>query len=221
MGQLGLERASGKPFDQADKAYLLAPAARAGFLMLQFQVIMKYNPAEAYALAIDIRRPLRGGAPFVQPGRGGTGAVTGRRLGPSNCWSSAASIAAPRMASSAAIREALRGFRPRSGGAGGQLPPRRAGATQGGWLAGSGPKTLNMRFPVYLDRDRPMPVYVGKSARAACSIVSGEDVRPKRIKKSPFSGVHRKRRADRWRLRSRCCWDRRTGVGAVFNFGGF
>src|SRR6266852_6051906 len=53
--QLGLARAGGQAFPQAaDKAYLLAPAGAEGpgFLMLQnFRVIMKYNPAEAYALA--------------------------------------------------------------------------------------------------------------------------------------------------------------------------
>jgi lytic murein transglycosylase len=70
--QLGLSRAGGQPFPQpADKAYLLAPAGAEGpgFLMLQnFRVIMKYNPAEAYALAIGhFADRLRGGAPFVQP----------------------------------------------------------------------------------------------------------------------------------------------------------
>ncbi len=69
---LGLKRASGQPFPHAgDKAYLLAPAGAEGpgFLMLQnFRVIMKYNPAEAYALAIGhFADRLRGGAPFVQP----------------------------------------------------------------------------------------------------------------------------------------------------------
>ena len=62
----------GKPFPHAtDKAYLLAPAGAEGpgFLMLQnFRVIMKYNPAEAYALAIGhFADRLRGGEPFVQP----------------------------------------------------------------------------------------------------------------------------------------------------------
>ena len=40
-----------------------------GFLMLQnFRVIMQYNPAEAYALAIGhFADRLRGGAPFIQP----------------------------------------------------------------------------------------------------------------------------------------------------------
>ena len=70
--QLGLKRAGGQPFPHpAEKAYLLAPAGAEGpgFLMLQnFRVIMKYNPAEAYALAIGhFADRLRGGPPFVQP----------------------------------------------------------------------------------------------------------------------------------------------------------
>ncbi|MDP1583823.1 MAG: lytic murein transglycosylase [Bradyrhizobium sp.] len=70
--QLGLVRAGGKRFpNPAERAYLLAPAGAEGpgFLMLQnFRVIMKYNPAEAYALAIGhFADRLRGGAPFVQP----------------------------------------------------------------------------------------------------------------------------------------------------------
>ncbi len=69
---LGLKRANGQPFPKlADKAYLLAPAGAEGpdFLMMQnFRVIMKYNPAEAYALAIGhFADRLRGGQPFVQP----------------------------------------------------------------------------------------------------------------------------------------------------------
>ncbi|MCC8940758.1 lytic murein transglycosylase [Bradyrhizobium sp. Arg68] len=69
---LGLKRANGQPFPQpAEKAYLLAPAGAEGpgFLMLQnFRVIMKYNPAEAYALAIGhFADRLRGAPPFVQP----------------------------------------------------------------------------------------------------------------------------------------------------------
>ncbi|WP_249734012.1 lytic murein transglycosylase [Bradyrhizobium sp. sGM-13] len=68
----GLKRADGKPFpDTTERAYLLAPAGMQGpgFLMLQnFRVIMKYNPAEAYALAIGhFADRLRGGPPFVQP----------------------------------------------------------------------------------------------------------------------------------------------------------
>ena len=70
--QLGVKRAGGKPFpNPAEKAYLLAPAGAEGpgFLILQnFRVIMKYNPAEAYALAIGhFADRLRGGPPFVQP----------------------------------------------------------------------------------------------------------------------------------------------------------
>src|ERR1700749_352384 len=69
---LGLLRANNQPFPHPnDKAYLLAPAGAEGpgFLMLQnFRVIMKYNPAEAYALAIGhFADRLRGGQPFVQP----------------------------------------------------------------------------------------------------------------------------------------------------------
>jgi len=69
---LGLKRANGQPFPAlADKAYVLAPAGAGGpgFLMLQnFRVIMKYNPAEAYALAIGhFADRLRGAPPFVQP----------------------------------------------------------------------------------------------------------------------------------------------------------
>src|SRR6516165_10204574 len=68
---LGITRAIGLPFPAStDKAYLLAPAGAEGpgFLMLQnFRVIMKYNPAEAYALAIGhFADRLRGGPPFVQ-----------------------------------------------------------------------------------------------------------------------------------------------------------
>jgi membrane-bound lytic murein transglycosylase B len=68
---LGVVRANNAPFPHPnDKAYLLAPAGAEGpgFLMMQnFRVIMKYNPAEAYALAIGhFADRLRGGQPFVQ-----------------------------------------------------------------------------------------------------------------------------------------------------------
>jgi lytic murein transglycosylase len=67
----GLIQANGKPFPRPDQdAYLLVPAGvqGPGFLMLQnFRVIMKYNPAEAYALAIGhLADRLRGGPSFVQ-----------------------------------------------------------------------------------------------------------------------------------------------------------
>jgi lytic murein transglycosylase len=67
----GLARPGGKPFPRpADPAFLLVPAGvqGPGFLMLHnFKVIMRYNPAEAYALAIGhLADRLRGGARFVQ-----------------------------------------------------------------------------------------------------------------------------------------------------------
>jgi peptidoglycan lytic transglycosylase B len=68
---LGIRRASDKPFPRpSERAYLLVPAGARGpaFLMLQnFRVIMKYNPAEAYALAIGhLADRLRGGGPLIQ-----------------------------------------------------------------------------------------------------------------------------------------------------------
>jgi hypothetical protein len=68
---LGLRRADGRPFARVDdRAFLLLPAGAQGpaFLMLpNFQVIMKYNPAEAYALAIGyLADRLRGEGPLVQ-----------------------------------------------------------------------------------------------------------------------------------------------------------
>ena len=70
--KLGLRRPGGKPFARGrDQAYLLVPAGARGpgFLMLHnFRVIMKYNPAEAYAMAIGhLADRMRGGEPFVQP----------------------------------------------------------------------------------------------------------------------------------------------------------
>ena len=54
----------------SDRAFLLVPAGAQGpgFLMLQnFRAIMKYNPSEAYALAIGhLADRLRGGEPFMQ-----------------------------------------------------------------------------------------------------------------------------------------------------------
>jgi len=68
---LGVRRADGQAFPRpSDRAYLLLPAGARGpaFLMLKnFSVIMKYNPAEDYALAIGyLADRMRGGAPFVQ-----------------------------------------------------------------------------------------------------------------------------------------------------------
>lgn len=69
--QLGLRRTGDKAFPRArDKAYLLTPggADGPGFLMLpNFRAIMRYNPSEAYALAIGhFADRLRGGEPLVQ-----------------------------------------------------------------------------------------------------------------------------------------------------------
>ncbi len=69
---LGIRRANGEPFPRAaERASLLLPAGARGpaFLMLRnFQVIMKYNPAEAYALAIGhLADRLRGGGPLIHP----------------------------------------------------------------------------------------------------------------------------------------------------------
>jgi membrane-bound lytic murein transglycosylase B len=70
--KLGLKRPDGKPFPRPnDRAYLLVPAGARGpgFLMLHnFRVIMKYNPAEAYAMAIGhLADRVRGGSPIIQP----------------------------------------------------------------------------------------------------------------------------------------------------------
>jgi lytic murein transglycosylase len=68
----GVARPNGQPFPRAsDHAYLFVPAGARGpsFLMLDnFRAIMKYNPAEAYALAIGhLADRLRGGGPIAQP----------------------------------------------------------------------------------------------------------------------------------------------------------
>jgi membrane-bound lytic murein transglycosylase B len=67
----GLTRPDGKPFPRPDDmAFLLVPAGvqGPGFLMLaNFRAIMKYNPAEAYELAIGhLADRLRGGERFAQ-----------------------------------------------------------------------------------------------------------------------------------------------------------
>jgi membrane-bound lytic murein transglycosylase B len=67
----GLTRPGGRPFPRpSDPAFVLVPAGiqGPGFLMLHnFKVLMRYNPAEAYALAIGhLADRLRGGGPFAQ-----------------------------------------------------------------------------------------------------------------------------------------------------------
>jgi membrane-bound lytic murein transglycosylase B len=68
----GIPRAGGRTFPRGgDRAFLLMPAGAQGpgFLALpNFRVIMKYNPSEAYALAIGhLADRLRGGDAFAQP----------------------------------------------------------------------------------------------------------------------------------------------------------
>jgi lytic murein transglycosylase len=68
--KLGVARVNGKAFPRpADRATLFLPAGASGpaFLMLNnFRVLMKYNPAEAYALAIGhLGDRLRGEPPLV------------------------------------------------------------------------------------------------------------------------------------------------------------
>ena len=67
----GITRPGNKPFPRPDDhAFLLIPAGvqGPGFMMLaNFRVIMRYNPAEAYALAIGhLTDRLRGAPSFVQ-----------------------------------------------------------------------------------------------------------------------------------------------------------
>ena len=69
--RMGVRRVGGDAFPRpGDRAYLWVPAGARGpsFLMLDnFRVIMKYNPAEAYALAIGhLSDRLRGGGPIAQ-----------------------------------------------------------------------------------------------------------------------------------------------------------
>ncbi len=67
----GITRPDGKPLPHpGNSAFLLVPAGvqGPGFLMLpNFKAIMRYNPAEAYALAIGhLADRLRGAGPFAQ-----------------------------------------------------------------------------------------------------------------------------------------------------------
>ena len=68
---LGVRRVNGVAYPRpSDTAYLLLPAGAGGptFLMMQnFEAILKYNPADAYALAIGhLADRLRGGGAFAR-----------------------------------------------------------------------------------------------------------------------------------------------------------
>ena len=70
--RLGVRRADGKPFARTeDRGSVILPAGARGpaFLILQnFRVIMKYNPAEAYALGTGyLANRMRGGSPVLHP----------------------------------------------------------------------------------------------------------------------------------------------------------
>ncbi|MDO8534511.1 MAG: lytic murein transglycosylase [Xanthobacteraceae bacterium] len=69
---LGVRRVGDKPFPRpGDQGFILLPAGARGpaFVMVNnFRVLMKYNPAEAYALAIGhLADRIRGGEPLKQP----------------------------------------------------------------------------------------------------------------------------------------------------------
>jgi membrane-bound lytic murein transglycosylase B len=68
---MGVKRANGQPFPRPnDQGFVLVPAGAQGpaFVMLpNFNALMRYNPAEAYALAIGhLSDRLRGGGAIVQ-----------------------------------------------------------------------------------------------------------------------------------------------------------
>ncbi len=68
----GLRRPEGRPFpDRDNRAFLLLPAGVQGpafLLTSNFDVLMKYNPAEAYVLAVGhLADRLRSEGPIVQP----------------------------------------------------------------------------------------------------------------------------------------------------------
>lgn len=68
---LGVRRVGGKPFPRAgEQGYLLLPAGARGpaFVAINnFRVLMRYNPSEAYALAVGhLADRIRGGDPFVR-----------------------------------------------------------------------------------------------------------------------------------------------------------
>jgi lytic murein transglycosylase len=120
--QLGFRRPGGLSFAAPnDRAFLLAPAGARGpsFLMLHnFRVIMKYNPAETYALAIGhLADRLRGGGPIAQPWPRDERALsrTERLELQQRLASRGFNIGEPDGRLGARTREAVRAFQARSG----------------------------------------------------------------------------------------------------------
>ena len=206
---LGLAPAAGRRFPRpSDKAYLLAPAGAEGpgFLMLQnFRVIMKYNPAEAYALAIGhFADRLRGGAPFVQPWPRQERVLSrAERLELQQLLAQRGFYRARPTASSAA-RPGRRcaASRPRSACRRTDLPPPTYWSGSGDGktrLPATRSNLEHAHFRTGLDRSGRCPVYGGKSARLrpdSAIIAIAPDaiaIEPNVQAEILFPGVHRKR----------------------------
>ena len=150
----GLTRPGGKPFPRPDdRAFLLIPAGvqGPGFLMLaNFRVIMRYNPAEAYALAIGhLADRLRGGgavrAKLAALRAGARRATSGWNC--SNCWRATATMSASRTATSApgpGPRSAI--SRPGSAGFPTALPRPASSTSCARRLTGNQPATFELTF---------------------------------------------------------------------------
>ena len=186
--------------------------------MLQnFRVIMKYNPAEAYALAIGhFADRLRGGAPFVQPWPRQERVLSrAERLELQQLLAQRGFYrGTPDGQFGGQTREALRGFQasigaPADGFASSDVLERLQGAAKQPLPA---PKvTLKNTFRPALDGGGRCPVYGAKSARLrpdSAIIADRLTIHCDRAgcrSQSPFSACSpRPARWSRWRLRSRC-----------------
>ena len=236
---LGLKRANGQPFPHsAEKAYLLAPAGAEGpgFLMLQnFRVIMKYNPAEAYALAIGhFADRLRGGPPFVQPWpRQERELSRAERLELQQLLAQRGFYrGTPDGQFGGQTREALRGFQASIGApADGFASSDDAGAAPGALKRRIRPPKLTLNT-TFRQPALTTAADAGSMIRnlPACGLIPLVWRLPERpIATEPhakdkilFPGVHRDRPADRrWPSRSRC-WSGSLAPASAqfFNFGG-
>ena len=225
-----------------DRAYLLVPAGAQGpgFLMLQnFRVIMKYNPSEAYALAIGyLADRLRGGEPLVQPWPRYERVLTrDERLELQQLLAHHGfDVGTPDGQLGGRTRAALRSSRPRSASWPTVLPRRRS------WNGCAGRESRDSGHParqlpwksricrlMLLTAVRRCPVYGAESARlrpdsATIAIASAIPIAAKpHVQAEILSpGVHRKpARWSRWPWRSRC-WSAIVGPASAqfFNFGG-